>query len=260
MNGTETNGVKEVMATGTDFGSIANNTLIFVFILAVIGLLGWVAWKLYKRHVVKEESVAAEAKPADPAIEAMDRLTRLLAAIEPNTSAAEAKLLDAQVAAEVLVKQILRVVERVEELERKADYVSEAIEAIHSGERDRVAYVAGKFNDVSLQALLLSPYVVTRADLKTEAFVLLGHERGSLEECAAGYGRLTTALVAQLAQARSRILGLQQQIQMLEASHPLLQIEHGFQESIKALNLRAQPALRWTAKQALPAGVQSYLN
>lgn len=249
------------MEGGTsDIGAVVINGMAVVFALTVIGLIGFAVWKLYKRHVVAQESTTKDDKPNDPAMEAMERLTKLLAAIEPNTTAAESKLRDAQMAAEILVRQILRVVDRIEELERKAGYVSEAIEAIRKGSREDLAYIAGKFSDTGLQTLLLSPYLVTRENMRTEAYVLLGNERGSLEECAAGYGRLTTALVAQLAQARTRALGLQQQIQMLEASHPLLQIEQGFQESVKALNLRAQPALRWTAKQSLPSGVQGYLN
>lgn len=190
----------------------------------------------------------------------MERVARLLAAIEPNTTKAEAQLRDARMATQTLMAQVIKVVERIEDLERQAGFIAEAVEAIHTGSREQVAYVAAKVSDDSLRQMLQSPYVVSRDDFKTEAFVLLANERGTLEECAAGYGRLVTALCGQLAQARTRATGLEQSIVMLEASHPILMIEQGLSKSIDALNLRATPALRWTAKQALPAGVAGYLK
>lgn len=230
-----------------------------VFIAALSLLfLGIHLWRTYG-HLLKSRPKPA-SPPPDPAAETMDRLARLLAKIEPNSAAAEARLQDAKIAAETLMKQALRVVERIEELERQATFINQAADAIKSGQRDQVAYLAGKVGDDSLRTMPLSPYLITRSDFRTEAFILLASERGALEESAAGYGRLVTALVGQLAQARTRVIGLEQQIRMLEASHPILLIEQGLNESIKALNLRAEPALRWTAKQALPAGVQGYIR
>ncbi|MCL4295709.1 MAG: hypothetical protein KJ077_08275 [Anaerolineae bacterium] len=242
--------------------SVANTLIIGVFVLIALAGIGWAIWKFieHRRAKAKPAEIEVTPPPPDPAAEAADRLAQLLARIEPNSATAEAGLLDARIATDLLTRQVLKVVERVETLERRAGYLAQAADAIQAGQRDQVAYLAGKVGDDSLQTLLLSPYLITRADLKTEAFVLLANERGSLEECAAGYSRLITALVGQLAQARTRILGLEQSIQMLEASHPILLIEQGLKESIDALNLRAEPALRWTARQALPAGVQGYLR
>ncbi|MCL4296403.1 MAG: hypothetical protein KJ077_11775 [Anaerolineae bacterium] len=234
----------------------------FLLVITSLLLLNYL-WRKYGQNLFKSPAaVHGEEKPpiVDPAKETMDRLAKLLSKIEPNTTDAEARLQDARIATETLIRQVLKVVERVEDLERQANYIGQATEAIQAGRRDDLAYLAGKINDSGLRTLLLSPYLASRTDLKTEAFVLLANERGTLEECAAGYGRLVTALCGQLAQARSRIVGLEQQIEMLEASHPILLIEQGLQESVDALNLRAQPALRWTAKQALPAGVQGYLK
>lgn len=251
------------MTTDQFYNGILGLLLPFVLIGAIY--LGWKLWRKIKkedREIKREAEIVVPPPPLppDPATETVDRLTKLLSRIEPNTAEAEAKLFDARTATETLTRQVLKVVERVENLERQAGYIGQAVEAIQTGQRDKVAYLAGKLGDDSLRSLLLSPYLVSRDDFKIEAFVLLANERGSLEECAAGYGRLVTALVAQLAQARTRIIGLEQSIQMLEASHPLILIEQGLQKSIEALNLRAEPALRWTAKQALPAGVQGYLK
>lgn len=233
--------------------------LLLPFILICAAYLAWKLWQRVKKEKAPEIEIVAEAPAQDPAKETMDRLTKLLSKIEPNSAAAEAKLLDARTATEVLTRQVLKVVERVEHLERQADCINQTVVAIRTGQRADIAYLAGKLGDDSLRQILLSPYLVSRPDFQTEAFGLLANERGSLEECAAGYSRLVTALVVQLARARTRILSLEQSVQMLEASHPLLQIEQGLQQSVEALNLRTEPALRWTAKQALPAGVQGYL-
>jgi hypothetical protein len=239
--------------------TVANNLVLGILALIALEVaMGWGIWKFIQRR----QQNKAEAKPAappDPAVETMNQLTRLLANIEPNSVEAEARLMDARIATEALTRQVLKVVERVEDLERQAGYLNRAIDAIRTGQRKEIAYLAGKLGDENLRALLLSPFLATRDDFKTEAFVLLANERGSLEECAAGYVRLVTALVGQLAQARTRIIGLEQSVTMLEATHPVLLIEVGLKESIEALNLRAEPALRWSAKQALPAGVQGYL-
>ncbi|GIK37606.1 MAG: hypothetical protein BroJett011_14390 [Chloroflexota bacterium] len=223
----------------------------------------WRAYGHLLKALFKEQPAAlaqAAPPPPDPAKETMDRVTQLLARIEPNSADAEARLQDVRVATDTLTRQVLKLVERVEGLEHQANYLNQVTDAIRSGQRTEIAYLAGKIGDESLRTLLLSSYLVSREDFKTEVFVLLANEHGSLEECAAGYGRLITALVGQLAQARTRIVGLEQSITMLEASSPLLLIEQGLQQSIEALNLRAEPALRWTAKQTLPAGVQGYLR
>lgn len=229
---------------------------IFVVVLVLFGIYAWRRWG--KRLI--EKPSPAPLPPPDPAVEAMERVTRLLSVIEPNTAKAEAQLRDARMATQTLMSQVLKVVERIESLERQAGYITEAVEAIHSGSREQVAYIAGKVGDDSLRQMLLSPYVCGREDFRSEAFILLANERGTLEECAAGYGRLVTALCGQLAQARTRVTGLEQSVVMLEASHPILLIEQGLSKSIDALNLRATPALRWTAKQALPVGVAGYLK
>lgn len=239
-------------------GQIIPLLVLVGFIVAIV-LFGIYAWNRWGKKALEKPAPPPPAPP-DPAAEAMDRVARLLAQIEPNAADAEARLRDAEMAADVLMRQVLKVVDRIEELERQADFINQATDAIQAGQRDQIAYLAGKIGDDSLRALLLSPYLVTRQDFRSEAFVLLANERGTLEESAAGYGRLVTALVGQLAQARTRVIGLDQQIQMLEASHPILLIEQGLNKSIEALNLRAQPALRWTAKQALPAGVAGYLR
>lgn len=222
----------------------------------------WRAYGHLLKDLFKKQPGPAQAAPVavDPAQETMDRVTRLLTRIEPNATDAEARLQDARIATDLLTRQVLKVVERVEGLERQADYLNQVTDAIRSGQRTDVAYLAGKMSDDSLRTLLLSPYLTSRSDFQTEAFVLLANERGSLEECAVGYSRLITALVTQLAQARTRIIGMEQSIAMLEASSPILMIETGLQKSLEALNLRAEPALRWTAKQALPSGVQGYLR
>lgn len=245
-----------------DFATVANNVIIGFFVLLALGGIGWAIWKFieHRRAKTKAADIEITPPPPDPAAETMDRLAQLLARIEPNSASAEARLQDARIATETLTRQVLKVVERIENLERQAGYLIQVTEAIQAGQRDQIAYIAARLGDDSLRSILLSPYLVTRADLKTEALVLIANERGGLEECAAGYGRLVTALVTQLAQARIRILSLEQSIQMLEASHPILLIEQGLQSSVDALNLRAEPALRWTAKQALPAGVQGYLR
>lgn len=218
-------------------------------------------WATLKRgSVAQSETLSgADAVPTDPAIETMTRLARLLSRVEPDSAEAEARLADARAATEALSKQVLRVVERIEDLERQEATLSEAVDAIRTGDREKIAYLAGKVSDDGLRALLLSPHLVARDDFKAEAYVLLANERGSLEECALGYGRLVKALVSQLAQARKRIIALEQSVTMLEATSPVLVIEVGLRKSIDALNLRAEPALRWTAKQELPPGVQGYL-
>lgn len=207
----------------------------------------------------ERESAKDPNAPSDPAVEAMNRLARLLSRVEPDSAEAEARLADARTATEALSQQVLRVVERIEELERQAAYLNEAVDAIRTGDREKIAYVAGKVADDGLRALLLSPQLASRDAFKAEAYVLLASERGSLEECALGYSRLVQALVGQLAQARKRIIALEQSVTMLEATSPVLLIEVGLRRSIDALNLRAEPALRWTAKQELPPGVQGYL-
>lgn len=226
-------------------------------ILAVSGFV-WGIWRVTQPDPASR-SATKETEAGDPAVESMNRLARLLSRVEPNSSEAEARLADARNATEALSRQVLRVVERIEELERQAGYLNQAVEAIHGGEREKIAYLAAKVADDGLRRLLLSPFLVSRDDFKAEAYVLLANERGSLEECALGYSRLVKALVSQLAQARKRIIALEQSVTMLEATSPVLVIEVGLRKSIEALNLRAEPALRWTAKQELPPGVQGYL-
>lgn len=233
----------------------AVDILLVVGVLAALTVAGIWLWHKWGRKAIKKP-----VTPPDPAVETMDRLALLLASIEPNTQEAEKKLMDAKVASENLMRQILVVVEKIEELEREAQHIAQVVEAIRGGKRDEIAYWAGHIRDKTLRPLLLSPYLESRDDLRTEAFVLLANERGTLEECAHGYGKLVSALAGQLAQARNRTIGLEAQVQMLEASHPILLIEKGLSESIDALNLRAQPALRWTAKQQLPSGIRGFLS
>jgi hypothetical protein len=201
--------------------------------------------------------IPTEAKPIQ---QAMVKLSDLLAQLEPNVQEADAKLLDAQTWTGALVAQVLRVVEKIEEMEGQVKALGEAIEAINGGERDKVAYAAGKVADPTIRQILRSPYIVKRPDFRADAITLISGEMGTLEQWGRSYGNFVTALFAQISMARDKAVMLQAGRDMLEASQPVLLIQMSLNEASDALRLRAQPALRMMARQALPAPVVSLLD
>lgn len=256
--------MNEQQITSIDIGNTIISISFFILLIA-IALIGlWYVWKFYlqkklnskkQKSSENNEQVVIEDKTAD----SMNRLITLLSTIEPNVERAESCLLDAQVQTEILVNQILRVVQKVEELELRVICIENIISALQSDDRQGVVFNVAKLDDLILQKFLMSPFIL-RQDLKIEALSLLSYERGTVIKFGESYSRLVTSLVNQLSLARGKINGLQQQIQMLEATHPLLVIESSLKKSVDVLNLRAQPALRWTAKKEIPAQIQGYLN
>lgn len=247
--------------------SIGNNIVVIFFIISAFSIvwLIWYGWKLYKdrksnKEVMSQGKNLVKNLEEDKTTESMSRLLNLLSSIEPNVEKAEAKILDAQIQTEILVNQILRVTQKIEELEIKIEIISDIVSSIRENNRENLVYSAARLNDNILQKFLLSTYILSRQELKNEAYVLLLYEKGTMEQIGESYSRMVSALVSQLSLARGKIAGLQQQIQMLESSHPLLQIESSLKDSVEVLNLRAQPALRWTAKREVPANIQGYLN
>lgn len=263
-------GVVRVSRLAGDWGEWL--ALLGIMLQGLAGLLLlWLLWSVGVRLAAliaptlatEQVSLAPEQpapKEAKPIQQAMLRLTDLLAGLEPNTQEADIRLMDARQWTETLVSQVLRVVEKIEEMEEQVKNLGEAIEAINSGQRDKVAYAAGKVTDPVIQQLLRSPYIIRRPEFRTDAITLISGEMGTLEQWGRSYSNFVTALFAQLAQVRDRAVMLQAGRNMLEASKPVLQIQTSLDEAGTALQLRAQPALRMMARQALPGPASGLLD
>lgn len=226
------------------------------YLLLAAGVISviYTVFILFKRVPLPEpEKPPAAPEEARPIQQAMVKLSDFLAQMEPNVQEADTRLLDAKQWTETLVSQVLRVVEKIEEMESQIKSLGDAIEAINSGERDKVAYAAGLIADPTIRQILRSPYVVKRQDFRAEAITLISGEMGTLVQWGRSYGNFVTALFTQISLARDKAVMLEAGRDMLEASKPVLQIQVSLNEARDALQLRAQPALRMMARQALPA-------
>lgn len=230
-----------------------------IAIVVTILILAALAYVLLPKILKFFNQDNADPEPAPieetgPIQEAMNNLTVLLSQIQPNAEEADKKLTDARVWTETLVSHVLGVVEKIELIRSEVGHLSAALDALNTGQREQVAYAAGKVADGDIRRLLLSPYVLTDSHFKVEAIVLISSQLGAREQWSESYQRFASALFGQIAEVKARALSLEQGRDMLQASHPVLIIQKSLNEAQDALRLKS-PGIRYAARQSLPGSV-----
>lgn len=207
---------------------------------------------------LEESTIGNIPEEAQPVQAAMDDLARVLSEIRPNAQEADTRLTDARTKAETMASLVIGLVEKTANLERQLQALHDALAAIETGQRDKVAMAAGKIDSAVIRRCLGTPHVLTRPDYRADVVTLISSDIGTVEHWRDSYTRYTTALFGQVMEIERRVAALEAGREFLQATEPLIEIRQNLNAASEALQLK-RPDVRYTARMTLPGDLSQHL-
>lgn len=210
--------------------------------LGLVGVIVCIRLVQWVRPLLEETMIEETVVPADAAgiLTALTDIGEALDLARQDRNAAVVELQAAEVQATVLVSLIRRMVAQAATLERGVEDLQQALDAVASGDRQRMAQAAGAV-DAHLGSLLLESNgdEAYRADLAA----LIAGQVGSCRKQARTNRQMASAWTGVLGQYRMRTGNLRAGLHLADAVEPLVRLDAHLGEAEKALSAACAPRL-----------------
>ncbi len=210
------------------------------------------------RYLSRNKPQVKKDAPAPKEVKAMskeiDALSSVLASLNnAKRENANIKINDAQTVARHVLKSAAAFAKRVEDYQRRANLLDEALKALQDKDRKMLAILSGRIStfDGDISLALLSDVSFENDKYWLSILSLIASQLGVYNQWGTIYQEYSASLVNKVTVEKSRIIMLSSAGEFIEASRPLLEIQKHLEEAQALLRLNS-PLVRNRLIGAMP--------